>query len=215
MTAKVHPMTTRVHTVTHRIALSALVLCLPLAPTLSARAQDGKSVGSPYADVLLGRVRVAAKTLREAQQATEVKKFHEAGGHWATIAKDFADTRLLPDWAVQDADFFAAESFAQAGDTDAAFAHLEKALVHWPWHNNLQGRPTLTSLHTDQRWKPFVARWDKAQKADLSPTEKIYGLTRFWQEAKESFAYFERVPTLDWDRAYREYIPKVLLRPVV
>lgn len=45
---------------------------------------------------------------------------------------------------------------------------------------------------------------------DLTPAEKIYGLSRFWKEASDHFAFFDRVPDLDWDKTYEEYIPKVL-----
>ena len=43
-----------------------------------------------------------------------------------------------------------------------------------------------------------------------SAAERIYGLLLIWQEANYNFAYFDRVPDLDWDAAYREYIPRVL-----
>jgi carboxyl-terminal processing protease len=161
-------------------------------------------------DPMFDRVRAAAKTLNAAQKAAEAKQFKESGEAWTKIATEFGDIRLLPDWAVRDAAFFAGEAFAQAGDADRAFACLEKALASWPWHNDLEKRETLTSLQKDPRWKGFLTRWNRAQSRDLTPTEKIYGLTRFWQEAKESFAYFDRVPELDWDAAYQEYLPKVL-----
>jgi carboxyl-terminal processing protease len=44
----------------------------------------------------------------------------------------------------------------------------------------------------------------------LSETEKIYGLSLIWQEVNYNFAFFDQVPELDWDAAYREYIPKVI-----
>lgn len=45
---------------------------------------------------------------------------------------------------------------------------------------------------------------------NLKDSEKLYGLSLFWKEASDSFAYFDRVPDLDWNKAYEEYIPKVL-----
>lgn len=44
----------------------------------------------------------------------------------------------------------------------------------------------------------------------LTPEEKLYGLSRFWQEVNYNFAFFGQVPHLDWDSAYQAYIPKVL-----
>lgn len=51
----------------------------------------------------------------------------------------------------------------------------------------------------------------KAQKEDivLTSVQKIYGLSRFWQEANYNFAYFSNVPTLNWDSAYQAFIPQV------
>jgi carboxyl-terminal processing protease len=40
--------------------------------------------------------------------------------------------------------------------------------------------------------------------------ERLYGLSLIWQEANYNFAYFDRVPDLDWDAAYREFIPRVI-----
>jgi carboxyl-terminal processing protease len=190
-----------------RFALSALALSLPLALALG---QEGKSVGSRRSDALIAQVRSAAKTLAVAQKAEDNKRFHESGTAWAKIASEYNDVRLLPDWAIRDASFFAGESFAQAGDRDSAFLYLEKALKTWPWHNNLEKRNSLKNLYADARWSSFLKRWNQTQNRDLTVSEKIYGLTRFWQEAKTSFAYFDKVPNLDWDAAYQEYVPKVL-----
>lgn len=45
---------------------------------------------------------------------------------------------------------------------------------------------------------------------NLSKEEKLYGLSLFWKEASYNFAFFDQVPDLDFDKAYREFIPKVL-----
>lgn len=45
---------------------------------------------------------------------------------------------------------------------------------------------------------------------NLSNEDKLYGLSLFWKEASYNFAFFDQVPDLDFDSAYREYIPKVL-----
>lgn len=44
----------------------------------------------------------------------------------------------------------------------------------------------------------------------ISPEDRLYGLSLIWQEANYNFAFFDQVPDLDWDSAYRSYIPKVL-----
>lgn len=52
----------------------------------------------------------------------------------------------------------------------------------------------------------------RTQPADtvLTEADKLYGLSRFWQEANYNFAYFSNVPDLNWDSAYHAYIPQVL-----
>jgi C-terminal processing protease CtpA/Prc len=43
-----------------------------------------------------------------------------------------------------------------------------------------------------------------------SIAERLYGLSLIWQEANYNFAFFDRVPELDWDAAYREFIPRAI-----
>lgn len=44
----------------------------------------------------------------------------------------------------------------------------------------------------------------------LSDVDKIYGLSKIWQEVNYNFAFFELVPDLDWDQSYKEHIPCVI-----
>ena len=37
----------------------------------------------------------------------------------------------------------------------------------------------------------------------ISKAEKIYGLSKFWKEAKYNFAYFDRID-IDWDQKYSD-----------
>lgn len=51
----------------------------------------------------------------------------------------------------------------------------------------------------------------KAQnESTISNFEKIYGLSLIWKESGNSFAFFDRLPSLNWDSCYRSYIPCVL-----
>jgi len=47
-------------------------------------------------------------------------------------------------------------------------------------------------------------------RENISDAEKIAGLSKFWSAAKYNFINFDLVPDLDWDKAYLEFIPKVL-----
>ena len=44
---------------------------------------------------------------------------------------------------------------------------------------------------------------------NISEDEKVAGLSKLWSEAKYNFAYFDHVPTLDWDKLYLDYLPKI------
>ena len=43
----------------------------------------------------------------------------------------------------------------------------------------------------------------------LPEAERLAGFARLWSEVKYNFAFFDRVPELDWDKVLVEYIPKV------
>ena len=51
---------------------------------------------------------------------------------------------------------------------------------------------------------------DKESGVYLSIPERLYGLSLIWKEAAYNFAFFDRIPELDWDAAYREYIPQAI-----
>jgi carboxyl-terminal processing protease len=52
-----------------------------------------------------------------------------------------------------------------------------------------------------------------ADAVELDATERLYGLSLIWQEVNYNFAFFDQVPELDWDSAYRAFIPRVLAAP--
>jgi hypothetical protein len=56
----------------------------------------------------------------------------------------------------------------------------------------------------------LIAEDQSPAPANLSDEEKLYGLSLFWKEVSYNFAYFHQVPDLDFDAAYREFIPAVL-----
>lgn len=57
---------------------------------------------------------------------------------------------------------------------------------------------------------PGVARVAQPDTSALTPEERVHGLSIIWKEAAYNFPYFDQLPDLDWDRAYREAIPRVL-----
>ncbi len=46
-----------------------------------------------------------------------------------------------------------------------------------------------------------------------TPEQKVWGLMQVWGTVKYNFAYFERLPSLDWNTAVRAAIPRVLDAP--
>jgi carboxyl-terminal processing protease len=55
-------------------------------------------------------------------------------------------------------------------------------------------------------------KWDEKIDFDslrLTPDEQIEGFVRLWAEIKYSFANFDLVPELDWNRVLTEYLPRV------
>lgn len=54
--------------------------------------------------------------------------------------------------------------------------------------------------------RSFGQDWNK----DLTPEQKIFSLSKMWKDVSENFAFFENVPTLNWDSLYQAYIPKAL-----
>lgn len=47
----------------------------------------------------------------------------------------------------------------------------------------------------------------------LSAADKVYGLSRFWQEVNYNFVYLDQVDRRMWDSTYREYITQVQATP--
>ena len=43
----------------------------------------------------------------------------------------------------------------------------------------------------------------------LTKEDRIFGLVTIYSAAKQHFAYFEQVPDLDWDKAFKEHLPLV------
>ncbi|HEX4945385.1 MAG TPA: S41 family peptidase [Blastocatellia bacterium] len=117
-------------------------------------------------------------------------------------------------------------SFARAGKKNEAFDLLAQAIqLGYANADHLKKDTDFNSLHSDSRWKPIVEKCEATQKwqtsfwgtpafktpfnANLSEDEKLAGLMQFWSEVRYNFANFDLVPTLEWDKMYLEYLPKV------
>lgn len=77
----------------------------------------------------------------------------------------------------------------------------------------LISRPEFAEIATKQR----VARWwslglslKTEYRAELPLDERIAGLSRVWAVAREGFVWFDHVPELDWDLAYRQHLSEAI-----
>ena len=43
----------------------------------------------------------------------------------------------------------------------------------------------------------------------LSPADKVFWLSRFWQEVNYNFVYLDKIGRNSWDSAYKALIPQV------
>lgn len=68
----------------------------------------------------------------------------------------------------------------------------------------------LTALISGVLTLPLSATQNNETFADLTNEQKLYGLSLYWKEASYNFAFFDQVPHLDFDKAYQEFIPRVL-----
>ena len=53
------------------------------------------------------------------------------------------------------------------------------------------------------------AAWITPFEENIREDLKIAGLARFWMEAKMNFPRFSKVPDLDWDKTFIDYLPRV------
>jgi len=78
--------------------------------------------------------------------------------------------------------------------------------------DSIRAMPGFTDLM--RKLKAFESLWenpslDTPYREDLSWEEKVAGLSKVWAEVKYSFAFFDRLPAVDWDSLYVEYLSRV------
>ncbi len=183
---------------------SLALICLSTLPVLGQDAPDA-----------------TGELMKQAEAAYQAKHYGESASLYS---------RALP--LVQDNDRAGVEynlacSQALAGDRASAFETLDHAVEDgYTDRKDTEADNDLVSLHTDPRWEPLLermtaftaqqdARWGDSAFAtpnatNISDVDKLAGLAELWAQAKFGFANFWHVPKLNWDKSYREFIPKVL-----
>jgi len=116
--------------------------------------------------------------------------------------------------------------YSLSGDKGKALEALEEAVDAGLWQADLVNKDAdLNNIRTEVRYKELLAQIEARNKAqdalwkspalhteyrpDLTEDEKVAGLSLLWSEAKYNFAYFDRLPALDWDATYLAFLPKV------
>jgi C-terminal processing protease CtpA/Prc len=179
---------------------SALALLTALCPPLAASDTTPKSLADQAADAYAARA------------------YEKSAQLFVAAAEQGEDTAGSL--------YNAACSFALAGEPDEAISALERAVAAgFEDVEHAKEDADLVSLHGDARWQPLLDRaiasakvyrdfWDGPSmqtpfRENLSDDEKVAGLSKLWAEAKFNFVHFDKVPGLNWDAVYMEYLQKV------
>jgi len=115
-----------------------------------------------------------------------------------------------------------AGGYSLLGENERALAALSEAIAAgFSDIGQILSDTDLDHLRPDSRFAAILANlkmtnylWESPAfqslyKDNLSDDEKIAGLSKLWSEIKYSFIYFDRVPALDWDGLYFEYLPEI------
>lgn len=113
---------------------------------------------------------------------------------------------------------------ALSGNPTKALSALKKAVERGAvTYSHLHSDTDLNSLRGTDAFRRLEAQlqteetlWGNSPaiatpyKAQLSQEERVAGLSKLWSEAKFNFAFFGRIPDLNWDARYVDYLPKVI-----
>lgn len=118
-----------------------------------------------------------------------------------------------------------AEQYAALGRREDALRTLERTreFVQLPLvAEYLRTQPEYAPLRAEPRFQALVAAnalpgkilstdaLAVPYKDALTIEERVAGLSLFWAEVRDHFAFFDNVPELDWNRVYMEYLPRVI-----
>ena len=113
-------------------------------------------------------------------------------------------------------------TYAKMGERDNAFTYLKQAVASGLLTSDfIRQDPDIAAIRDDVRFAQIIVQLESAEKLcegaalatpyreNISEDEKVAGLSLFWSEVKYNFAYFERIPDVDWNALYLAYLPKV------
>lgn len=186
---------------------------LPVVSDTVAHARDLRKQAAALsgADAAAADVQRATALLEEAQRS--LNEAEQATGNPALRQEGY--NNLLPLAAI----------YSRQGRKEQALEALDQArmVIWYPQASQLlRSDSDFDALRKEPRFQAMLAAsevpqrlWkgpasDHPYKPTLTVEERIAGLTQFWAEARHSFVYFDKVPELDWDQVYMDYLPKVM-----
>lgn len=203
------------------LAFGCVVASARGANTLDQRYSHVQDLNNAGAAIVYAKSPSAAQlhqaigTLKEAQAAIAQMESGVAAQSWYA-----AQVR----WREQDNLRMRADAYAQLGDEQAALDSLEAWVAtgvsprekHWlvtdkylkPLRDNPRFRALIEKLDAvSDRWNADAFM---APASNLSEVQRIAGLSLFWSEVRYNFVHFDRVPNLDWNQTYLDFLPKVI-----
>ncbi|MBV7535047.1 hypothetical protein KW842_04605 [Duganella sp. sic0402] len=195
--------------------LSALMLLAAIAPLSHAAPPPGSDVVAQARDL---RRQAASADVQNATELLEealrlLREVEQASGNPALRQESY--NTLLP----------LAALYSRQRRKEQALDALDQArMVFWlpAAAQMLRNDSDFDALRNEPRFQAVLAAsevpqrlWkgpasDQSYKEKLTVEERIAGLTQFWAEARHSFVYFDKVPELDLNQVYMDYLPKVM-----
>jgi C-terminal processing protease CtpA/Prc len=160
----------------------------------------------------------------EVQQLWPKKEWVKAAGILEEMSAD-SELMQIPEIAM-DVRYNLACAYSRLDQKEKALATLRALTASRPMNpEQIESDSDFTNIRNEPAYKELLASvrkvwqvkdrfWNSPAmttpyRENITEDEKIAGLTRFWSEAKYNFAWFEKIPDLDWDATYIEYLPKV------
>ncbi|HYY94300.1 MAG TPA: S41 family peptidase [Pyrinomonadaceae bacterium] len=202
------------------------VLCLGLTFLLCKSLYAQQPQTAQGANEYVRKQREEAEKLWRQKDAGGVGVLHRLLDYlYSPAVIELAEGNFYLRKSLSDIHYDLARAYGLKGDAAAALTELGQVVEEGGVGIDPDGvskEPAFDAIRQEPRYRRVIAQlaaqkrlWGNAAfstpyKENLSPEDKLAGLSELWAEVKYNFVNFDHVPDLDWDAAYRSYIPKVL-----
>jgi C-terminal processing protease CtpA/Prc len=191
----------------HRIVFSAIWL-------LCAMKSSAQTEASSPSQILQGKI-------AQADLLYSKHDYKAAAAILEALSSD-PEITILPAWEAELYNFACYESMS--GNTARALDLLQETVAagQVPSLDAVKTDPDLIPLHSSPKFEELLVRmklgaalWTNSPAiatpfaATMTEEERVAGLSKFWSEARFNFAFFSRLPRMDWDALYLQYLAKV------